>query len=76
MKQFETGKVYKVNGPGYIRILRRTDHYITFTGDYTGRRKIAAHDWFKLGEMISVPGPVKGFNYLVFAGHDAEGETT
>ena len=70
MKTFEEGKTYKVNGPGCIRIEKRTDHYITFSGDFSGRKKIHDNNLFGLGEDIVIDTPYKGCKYLCFAAHE------
>ena len=74
MKQFEVGKAYKVNGPGTVTVIKRTANYITFDGDYSGRRQIVAYGdkgFFGLGECIMVPYPyTAGRKLFVFAGHE------
>ncbi len=41
MKRFEAGVSYYTAGGKVITVTKRTEHYITFTGDYTGRKKVA-----------------------------------
>lgn len=68
MKKFEVGKTYKVNGAGSIHVDKRTECYITFSGDYTGRKKIYPADLFGLGEniLLNIPG-LKQHKYFCFA---------
>ena len=58
MKRFRTGESYRVNGGGTITITKRTSQYVTYTGDYSGKKKIYTYDeegLFGLGEHILVP---------------------
>ena len=48
MKRFEAGYSYYTAGGKVITVTKRTEHYITFTGDYTGRKKV--------GEMLPFTG--------------------
>lgn len=69
MKVFEIGKEYKVNGPGCIRIEKRTKHFVTFSGDYSGRKKLDS-GLFGMGEYFMIPTPdCKNFQYFCFADH-------
>lgn len=55
MKKFEEGKWYKVASGGLIHVEKRTPQYITFTGNYSGRKKVYNVDTFGicgLGENI------------------------
>lgn len=38
--KFEVGKTYRVNGGGQIRITKRTKKFVSFDGDFTGRKMI------------------------------------
>lgn len=67
MKRFEAGSAYKVNGGGTITVTRRTDHFITFEGDFAGKRRIIKDDLFGLGENILIPTPHTGFKLFCFA---------
>ena len=68
MKSFEVGKTYLVNGGGAIRVIKRTSCYITFDGDFCGKRKICRDNLFGLGEHILIPG--KHIEYFCFAEHE------
>lgn len=58
MQKFEAGKIYKVNGNGYIHVNKRTDHFIVFSGDYTGRKRIDAQsNLLNMGEYILIEHP-------------------
>lgn len=70
MKQFEEGKTYKVNGPGSITVTKKTAHFITYTGDHTGRKKIYALNLFGLGENILIPSECKSYCYFCYAAHE------
>ena len=52
MKSFEVGKTYRVNMGGRITVTKRTAQYVTFTGNYEGRKKVSC-DLFK-SEYIMV----------------------
>lgn len=55
MKAFEEGKRYGVAGGGEILIEKRTPCFITFSGDFTGKKKVATFGdrvLFGLGENI------------------------
>ncbi len=54
MKCFEIGKTYSVNGGGKIAITKKSACYVSFCGDYAGRKKILNHDLFGLGEAILI----------------------
>lgn len=79
MYRFEEGKTYNINGGGKIRVIKRTPHYIQYTGTgphgiaAAGRRKVYPADIFGLGEHVLLPalwGPAA--NYFCFAGHVSE----
>lgn len=65
MKAFTQGHTYEVCGGGYITVTKRTPHYITFTGSFTGRRKIRKDEHYGLGEVIRL-----GEMFKCFSGHD------
>ena len=72
MERFEEGKTYRVNGGGKITITKRTKYFITFKGDFEGKKKI--HDFgdkglFGLGENILIPTKCPAIKYFCFAGH-------
>ena len=71
MKRFEVGKTYKVNGFGFIKVTKRTKHYLTFSGDYKGRKKIADENLFDLGEhvLVDYPDTSLKLKLFCFAGH-------
>lgn len=71
MKRFEAGKRYAVNGGGTITVTRRTEHFITFEGDFAGKRKIIADNLFNLGENILIPAKYAGRKLFCFAGNEA-----
>lgn len=60
MKQFEVGKTYITNCPGYIQITKRTEKYISFVYVYRGiqvlkgRKLINQDDLCGLGEHIII----------------------
>lgn len=76
MKRFEAGKTYKVNGPGYIRVSRRTEHFIDFSRVIEGkeskrmRKRIYQDNLFGLGENILIPAAASA-KYFVFAAHES-----
>lgn len=79
MDKFQEGKTYNINGGGQIRVIKRTPHYITYTGTgphgiaANGRRKVYPGDIFGLGEHVLLPamwGPAS--HYFCFAGHVSE----
>jgi hypothetical protein len=39
MKRFETGKTYSVQGGGLVTVTGRTKNFVTFSGDFSGRKK-------------------------------------
>lgn len=65
MKRFEVGTSYNVSGGGIITITKRTARYITYTGDFSGRRLIDNGDLFSLGEYVLIP--VDGLQRFCFA---------
>lgn len=69
MKQFTEGKSYAVNGGGTITVTKRTRYYVTFTGDFQGKREIIDDDLMGLGECILLPkcGRIQTF---CFAGRE------
>lgn len=72
MKRFEVGKEYAVPGHGTIKIEKRTKCYITFSGCYTGRKKLEAlfkNGLFGLGENIWICDSQDHINVLVCAGY-------
>lgn len=73
MKSFEEGKTYYVNGPGQILVEKVTEHFITFSGDFSGRKKIYKDNLFGLGENILIDHPTcRQLKYFCFAGHEVE----
>ena len=73
MKLFEVGKEYKVNGPGSIRIVKRSAHYVTFEGEFSGRKQTVQFGdsgFFGLGESLLIKGDVPGHKYWIFAAHE------
>lgn len=72
MKTFEVGKTYKLNGSGQIRIEKRTAHFVTFSGTFSGRKKIDPQsNLLGLGELILIENPdCKQFKYFCFAGNE------
>lgn len=73
MKTFEVGRTYKVNMGGHITVTKRTAQYITFAGNYTGRKKVSC-DLFRSEYIMvgSIPGTsLKG---MCFALHTTKGE--
>lgn len=76
MKTFEEGKRYEVAGGGEILIEKRTHCFITFSGDFTGRKKVALFGdkgLFGLGENIWIKKSVgSGFviDVLCCAGYE------
>ena len=73
MKSFEAGKEYYINGPGRILVEKVTKHFITFSGDFSGRKKIDRCNLFGLGEFIMIDCPqCPQLKYFCFAGHEVE----
>lgn len=76
MMQFEVGKSYEVNGPGYITVIKRSNCFITFTHDtpsgirYTGKKKIHKYNLFGAGENILLNTARGNYCYFVFAAHE------
>ena len=70
MKRFEENKKYRVNGGGVIEVIRRTNKYIEFTGDFQGKRKIITDNLFGLGENILIPSEYPTVKHFCFAGHE------
>ena len=70
MEKFQEGKKYRVNGGGVIKIIRRTRNFITFCGDFSGRRRICEDNLFGLGENILIPSDFPAVKYFCFAGHE------
>ena len=70
MKQFEVGKSYTVNdiNQSVVTVTKRTKHFATISGDFTGRFYIYRDNFFGLGEELLLPAP-KG-NYFCFAGKE------
>ena len=68
---FESGKSYSLNtSKNYrIHIERRTDHYVTFTGDFAGKKKI--YHGLSNSEYIWIPSEIKGMQYLTLAKNEA-----
>ena len=65
---FEQGKTYKVYDKGTITIQKRTKHYVTFTGDFSGRKKIDRGGiLFGNNEYILIETGVNGIKYFVVA---------
>lgn len=52
MKKFEIGKTYRSAGGYYVTVVKRSAHYVTLTGDFTGRKMIAE---FNDSERVIVP---------------------
>ena len=71
MKEFEAGKSYKVNAPGdkVITVVKRTKHYATIEGAYTGRFYIYRDNFFGMGEELCLP-LTKNSHYFCFAGKE------
>ena len=70
MKAFEVGKRYGVAGGGSITITKRTKCFVTFEGDFSGRKSFFAFGdkgLFGLGEAMwltkTVPGKYEGTTY-------------
>lgn len=66
--RFETGKSYKVYDKGFVKIESRTACYVTFTGDWQGRKQIRQDGLFRGNEYILIDSEImKNFKYFVVA---------
>lgn len=73
MKAFEKGKSYHVNGGGIITVTKVTKEFVTFDGDFHGKRRINRcfeNGLFGLGEHILIPSQYPSLKYFCFAGHE------
>lgn len=69
MKRFEVGKTYSVQGGGFITVTRRTKAFVTFSGDFSGRKKVYPACLVGLGEYLVITRP-DGCKVLCFADHE------
>lgn len=76
MKRFELGKTYSVQGGGLVTVTGMTKAFVTFSGDFSGRKKVyAAFDngLLGLGEHLVITRP-DGCKVLCFADHERSAE--
>lgn len=66
MKRFEVGKNYSVQGGGLVTVTGRTEHFVTFSGDFTEKKKVYPAGLVGLGEHIVINRP-DGCKVLCFA---------
>ena len=69
MKQFEVGKTYSVQGGGLVTVTGRTEQFVTFSGDFSGRKKVYPAGLLGLGEHFIITRP-DGCKVLCFADHE------
>lgn len=73
MKQFETGKTYSVQGGGLVTVTGRTKNFVTFSGDFTGKKKVYPAGLLGLGEHLVIVRP-DGCKVLCFADREKGAE--
>lgn len=69
MKRFEVGKNYSVQGGGLVTVTKRTKNFVTFSGDFTRKKKVYPAGLVGLGEHIVITRP-DGWKVLCFADHE------
>ena len=68
MKKFEVGKEYFSAGHFMkVKCEKVTAEYVTFSGDYNGRKQITSINIFGMGDHVFLP--YKNFNLLVTASY-------
>lgn len=73
MKQFEVGKTYSVQGGGLVTVTGRTEQFVTFCGDFSGRKKVYPAGLVGLGEHLVITRP-DGCKVFCFADHERSAE--
>ena len=69
MKRFEVGKAYSVQGGGLVTVTGRTKAFVTFSGDFSGRKKVYPAGLLGLGEHLVIVRP-DGCKVFCFADHE------
>ena len=64
---FEEGKTYKVYDKGTITIQKRTKSYVTFSGDFSGKKMVTRDALFQGKEYFQIESGTKGIKYFVVA---------